>query len=135
MEYFDYGLDPNLTDTDLDIAEFLEQSQENERSRLEQDIERIEELLEDRNRIHDEAIDELKSKLDWYLDRLETLYQRPGRKAEKQEQLKQRIQEFYQEIREEKQQRWRDRQKLEKELRELQQSLEEIKSTDLRQLL
>ena len=135
MEYFDYGIDPKLTDTDLDIEEFLEQSQENERSRLEQDLERVEELLEERDKIHNETIDKLESKLDWYIDRLDKLYKRGGSTAEEQNQLKSRIIEFYQEIREEKQRRWRDRQELEKERRELLRTLKELDDGDFTDLL
>lgn len=134
MDYFDYGLDPE-SDSGIDIEEFLEQSQESERDRLEKDLERIEELLEDRDRIHEEALNELESKLDWYIDRLETLYQRPGREREKRDRLKRRIEEFYEEIREEKTQRWRDQQELEMERRELLRSIEELKDINPDNLL
>jgi trichohyalin len=134
MDYFDYGLDPE-SDTGIDIEDVLEQSQESERDRLEKDLERVEELLEDRDRIHEEAIDELESKLDWYLDRLETLYQRPGREREKRDRLKRRIEKFYEEIREEKTRRWRDRQELEMERRELLRAIEELDDTAVDELL
>ena len=51
----------------------------------------MEEQLEQRVEVHEEIVDELESKLDWYKERLESLYnQRRGRNS-KREQLKQQI--------------------------------------------
>ena len=109
----------------FDVANFLERSQESERQRLEEELERINRQLEERDRIHREVLDELESKLDWYTDRLETLYKQSREKNGKREKLKTQIEEFYREIREEKQSHWRDRQELEKRRRELIRELEE----------
>ena len=109
----------------FDVADFLERSQENERQRLEEELERINRQLEERDRIHREVLDEPESKLDWYTDRLETLYKQSREKNGKREKLKTQIEEFYREIREEKQSHWRDRQELEKKRRELIRELEE----------
>lgn len=83
-------------------------------------------MAERRDELREEAVTELESKLDWYIDRLETLYQRPGRKPGERDHLKQKIEKFYQEIRREKQQHWRDRQELEKEIREVLRELDEL---------
>lgn len=68
MDYFDYSSDLD------DVEEFLERSQKNEGRRLEEELERIDNQLEERDRIHQEVLDELESKPDWYLDRLKTVY-------------------------------------------------------------
>ena len=90
----------------------------------------IEEQLERRDEVHEEIVDELESKLDWYKDRLESLYkQSRGRNGER-EQLKQRISSFYRQLREEKQQHWRGRQELEQERRDLLRELNENEETE-----
>jgi trichohyalin len=112
--------------SDLDIAEFLEQSQQQEKQRLEKELSQIEHQLTERDRLHEELIEEIESKLDWYLERLDTLYkQNRGRNGERDD-LKKKIDEFYREIREQKQQHWQDRQKLEKERRDIIRELEEL---------
>ena len=126
MDYLDYLESPDDTlFQGFDVADFLERSQESERQRLEEELERINRQLEERDRIHREVLDELESKLDWYTDRLETLYKQSREKNGKREKLKTQIEEFYREIREEKQSHWRDRQELEKKRRELIRELEE----------
>ena len=119
---------------DFDIEEFLEESQRSEKQRLEKELERISEQLENREEIHQEALDELESKLDWYKDRLEKLYkQGRGRKGERGE-LKNQIQKFYQSIREEKQRCWKDRQRLEERRSEKLRELAELEDTPLSEL-
>lgn len=49
-------------DSGFEIDEFLEQSQEEQRQRLETELERIENQLEQRDKVHEEIIDELESK-------------------------------------------------------------------------
>ena len=132
MDYFDYSQE--LTE-DFDIESFLEESQRQEKRRLNQELERIREQLENRESIHWETLDELESKLDWYTDRLETLRKRSFGKGEEKQRLKQQIKEFYRKIREEKRQHWHDRQKLEKERRELLRELDEVDSQNLEDLL
>lgn len=127
MDYFDYSQE--LTE-DLDIESFLEESQEQQKQRLNQELERISEQLEKRESIHQETLNELESKLDWYIERFETLRKRSFGNEEEKQRLKQQIKEFYREIRQEKQQRWRDRQELEKERRQLLRDLEEINEFD-----
>jgi len=127
VDYFDYSQE--LTE-DLDIESFLEESQEQQKQRLNQELERISEQLEKRESIHQETLNELESKLDWYIERFETLRKRSFGNEEEKQRLKQQIKEFYREIRQEKQQRWRDRQELEKERRQLLRDLEEINEFD-----
>jgi trichohyalin len=134
VEYFDYsGADPEFQD--FDIEEFLERSQSREAERLEKELERIDRQLEKRDEIHRDALDELKSKRDWYIDRLKTLYRRPTDERDRQEEVKQRIEEIYRDLRGEKRARWRDRQELERERREILRELNEVEDTDIRQLL
>lgn len=137
MRYFDYKQVDNGESSfpleDFDVDEFLEETQSQEEKRLEQEIEQIFQQLEERDRIHEEALTELQSKLDWYIERLEELYFR-GLEQGKQD-LKERIKEFYREIRLEKKERWRDRQKLEKERRQLEKEISELDDIDISKLL
>lgn len=128
----DYSEDWQNFDQDLlelDIEEFLEQDQERERERLEQELERVTDLLEERRELHQEAINELESKLDWYLNRLETAYtrQRPQKKVDR---LKEKVEDFYSAIRREKHEKWRDRIELEMEVREIERSLAELEDIE-----
>jgi len=128
VDFSEYNLD-------FDVEDFLEHSREKQRERLEQELERIEEQLEERSQIHRDAINELESKRDWYIDRLETLYQRGVGKQGKREKLKTRIEELYTAIRTEKQSHWQDRQELERERREVLHSLAELADETLSDLL
>lgn len=129
MDYFDY--DSITPDQDFDVERFLEQSQQQEQERLEDELERIQNQLEKRDRLHDETIDELESKLDWYVERLETLYKRMTGKQGKRDEVKTRIKEFYRQMRKEKRSHWRDRQELEKQRREILRELDEIEGEAL----
>lgn len=122
MEYFDYGAEH--LDTGFDVEEFLEQSQRHQEQRLEQQLERIKKQLEERDRIFEENRNELESKLDWYLERLQDEYNSAG--PESVDELKGKIEEFYELLRVEKRKHWRDRQELEQERRKLLRELDEI---------
>jgi len=124
MEYFDYG-------ADLDIEEFLQESQEQQERQLEAELERIEQQLEEREEIFEKHREDLESKLDWYLDRLKQAYRTMGDV----EDLKEKVEEFYDLLREERVRHWRDKQELEKERRELLRELRELEDTDLSELL
>lgn len=101
---------------DLDVDEFLDAAEEVEW--LEQELERIEAQLEDRNEIHEKAVSELEWKVDQYTDGLETLYkQHRGKRDGKRDHLKDRIEHFYDELRKERRQHWQDKQRLEEERR------------------
>jgi len=124
VEYFDYG-------ADLDIEEFLRESQEQQECHLEAELERIEQQLEEREEIFEKHQEDLESKLDWYLDRLKQAYRTMGDV----EDLKEKVDEFYDLLREERVRHWRDKQELEKERRELLRELRELEDTDLSELL
>lgn len=131
MEYFDYGTE-NL-DTGFDVEEFLEQSQQHQEQQLEQQLERIKEQLEERDRIFEENRDEIESKLDWYLERLQDEYNSVG--SESVDDLKEKIEEFYELLRVEKRKHWRDRQELEQERRELRRELDELADSSFDDIL
>lgn len=101
----------------FDPWEFLRETQEEEQDRLEEELERIERQLDARETIREENVDELESKLAWYIDRLETLYNRPG--TDDPTELKDRITALYEEIRRERRRAWTDKQELARERREL----------------
>lgn len=111
MEYFDYSID------DVDIEQLLEASNEREAERVEAELRRIEEQLDQRGRLHEEITEDLEAKLEWYTDRLADAYRRNS--GDDVEMLKAEIRRFYEEIRTEKQQHWRDRQELEQARRRL----------------
>jgi len=123
VDYFDYSSDLD------DVEEFLERSQENEGRRLEEELERIDNQLEERDRIHQEVLDELESKPDWYLDRLKTMYRRCQGKSGERGKLKSQIRDFYIEIGREKQRNWRDRQELEQDRKEVIRELNELEDS------
>lgn len=98
---------------------------------MEAELERIERQLEAREVIFESNREELESKLEWYLDRLENAYKTTGDVEE----LKEKITEFYDLLREERVRHWRDRQELEKERRELLRELSELEEIDISKLL
>jgi uncharacterized protein YbaP (TraB family) len=129
IDYFDYpeaesAAFEGTADWDLDIEEFLEQSQKLERQRLEEELQRIDQQLERREEIQSQTVDELESEIEWYQERLIKQYKRNS--TEQIERLKQNIREFYRELREERHQSWRDRQQLEQERRDLLRELREL---------
>jgi trichohyalin len=134
MDYFDYSEDflESGEAFDLDIKSFLEESQELEQQRLEEELERIDQQLHQREEIYNEATRELESKLEWYIERLQDINKRcfSSNKEEK-EHLKKKIEAFYSELRQERKNAWRDKQELEKERRELLRDLEEIDAQDI----
>jgi DNA repair exonuclease SbcCD ATPase subunit len=130
MEYRDYWSDLDPSQLEFDVERFLRQEQGEERRRLEKDLERIEDLLEERENIHAENIGELQSKLDWYVERLEQEYRTFGLDKETLEHLKSKVEQLYSELRREKRQQWRDKIELEKERREIERAIEEIEDED-----
>ena len=137
MDYFEYSEEPSdlfgrkTGSWDWDVEEFLERSQEQERQKLEHELQRIGRQLDRRNELHEETVEELESKLDWYSDRLKQLYTQFSGKHGEREKLKDRIEEFYTELRRENRSNWRDRQELEQERREILRELTEVKMNDL----
>lgn len=120
-------------DGDWDLDRFLEESQESQRQRLETELERIQDQLDNRDKISEEVLDELSSKLDWYLERLEKEYRTRG--SSHVDELKSEVKQFYALIRDEKQQHWSDKQRLERERRELLRELNELEDFDLQDLI
>jgi len=118
---------------DWDLDQFLEESQESQRQRLETELERIQDQLDNRDKISEEVLDELSSKLDWYLERLEKEYRTRG--SSHVDELKSEVKRFYALIRDEKQQHWSDKQRLERERRELLRELNELEDFDLQDLI
>ncbi len=140
MDEYDYsesdGLIDQLPSWDIDINEVLKESQKAAKDRLGEELERIEQQLEARGEVHNEIMDELEFKVEWYTDRLESLYKTGrGRKNGKRERLKNRIEAFYGELRKEQRQHWRDRQELELERRDILRELAELDDTSLGDLL
>ena len=134
MEYRDYWEDIDLQE--FDVEEFLREEQQSEQGRLEQELQRIEDLLSEREDIHSESVEELESKLDWYVEQLENLYRGfGGGQKEKKERLKTKIEDFYSDLRREKRNQWRDKIELEMELREVEHALEEIEDESIIDLI
>ena len=134
MDYFDYPeaqpeTSEGTTDWDLDIEKFLGQSQDLERQRLKEELQRIDQQLERREEIQDKTVDELESMIEWYKERLIKQYKRNS--TNQIEALKQRIREFYRELREEHRHSWRDQQQLQQERRNLLRELRELGDDDL----
>jgi len=121
--------------SDFSVEEFLEQSQRSEEKRLEDELNRIEEQLESRDQVHEEVVDELESKLDWYRDRLEKLYKQGRGRNNRRDRLKSKISSFYDQLRNEKLEHWQDKQELEMERRQLLRELDEINDVEITDLL
>lgn len=131
MEYREYWEDLDISSQSFSVEEFLREEQQSEKERLEQELERLESLLEERREIHSKTVDELESKINWYLEKLEGASRGIGSgNVEEQERLKTKIDEFYSEIRSEKRQQWRDRIELEMEVKEVEQALKEVRDED-----
>ena len=134
VEYFE-SVEPLEPEYDWDVEELLERSQEKERVRLEAELQRVEVLLREREDIHEESVEELESKLDWYVGRLEMEYRR-SKNRERIAELKSEIRRFYSELRDLERERWLDVQELERDRRRLERELEELSGQDLmRELL
>lgn len=125
MDPFDY--DPDS----VDIEDFLEQSVEIEHQRLEAELQQIDQQLAARDELRDQTVDDLETKLDWYVERLDLLYKRSQGKHGDREQLKTRIDSLYEALRTERRAHWRDRQDLLAKRRELQRELNTLETTDL----
>jgi len=130
------GLFGNAARWDMDIDKLLEKSRTSEEERLEQELKRIKQQLEGRDDVHNEIVDELEWKIEWYMDRLESLYKTyRGRTDGKRDQLKERIEAFYAALRRERREHWQDRQELEQERREVLRELHEVTDESLSDLL
>lgn len=131
-DYSDIILDPDPAHpAEFDIESFLEESQRRAIDRLETELDRIDHQLNRRDEIHVEAVEELESKLEWYMDQLEELRRRPTTEREKRRELKARIREFYSDLRTERRSHWQDLQDLERERRTLRRELAELDEGNL----
>ena len=131
MEYREYWNDVDISSQGFDVEEFLKSEQRSEEERLEQELQRLESLLEERREIHSETVEELESRVDWYLEKLEKASRGLGAgDTREKERLKSKIDEFYSEIRGEKRQQWKDRIELEMEIQEVEKALEEVRDED-----
>jgi DNA repair ATPase RecN len=128
VKYFDYEAED--LDTGFDVEGFLERSQKRHKTRLRQQLERIENQLEERDRIFEERRSGIQSKLDQRLEELEAAYRLSGDV----EDVKQEIKELYIALDQVKKENWSDRQELEKERRELIRELDELSDSNLDRL-
>lgn len=136
MDYYSDDEDFEGTPSqEWDVEELLEDAHGRKRRRLRDELERIDQQLEEREQVHEEAVAKLGSKLEWYKDRLETLYKQHRGKHGTRDEVKQKIEELYQELRVERRNRWRDRQELEMERREILRELEKLTDDSLEDLL
>lgn len=130
------GLFDNIARWDVDIDQLLERSRLSEEERLERELEQINQQLAGRGEVHEEIVDELEWKIEWYTDRLESLYKTGrGRKDGTRDQLKNRIEDFYAALRQERREHWQDRQELEQERREVLRELHEVTDASLSDLV
>lgn len=120
---------------DVDIAGLLDKSNDQERQRLDAELQRIDQELDERDSILAQAVNELDSKLEWYVGRLEMLYTRSLGKHGDRERLKGRIESLYQALRDERRAHWRDRQQLLADRRRLERDRTELEDLDLSELL
>lgn len=135
VNYFDYSdVEHNQTNENellgWDVESILSTATQNERERMLDQVERIEHQLEERQELHEHALEELESQLDWYIDRLERLYKRTFGKREEKDELKARVRTLYDELREEKQEFWRDKEQLEREKRQILRELSELNTDE-----
>lgn len=135
-EYHEYVADVDsilnrLEPQDYDTGELIETSQQNHGQRLEEELDRIKEQLEQRDEVHDEITDDLEWKLDRYKDRLEKMHTHARGKADgERERVKDRINELSALLREERRKHWQDKQTLQRERRELLRTLDEATDQD-----
>lgn len=136
VEYFGEDvLEPMEPEFEWDVEELLRRFLRREESRVEAELAEVERLLEGRERLHWENVEEVKSKLEWYVDRLRQEYKR-SKDRERISELKSEIRSFYAELRSLERERWLDVQELERECRGLERELEELSDQDMvRELL
>jgi DNA repair exonuclease SbcCD ATPase subunit len=121
---------------DMDIHELLTRTRDATKERLERELERIKGELDERETIHHSIVEDLKGKVDWYVNQLQALYTGFSVVDEdRSDRLKQEIRSFYQKLRDEQRDHWRDRQRLERERRDLIHQLEELDDDALKYLL
>lgn len=120
----------DLFDEDVDLEGLLTESHEQERKRIEAELDQIESQLQDRKGIHEETVANLEEALRDEKDRLQRL-QRPFVPEDQVASQQHRIKDLEQQLQDVHRARWRDCEQLEQERRRLQQELAELRDTEL----
>ena len=130
-EYFEYPAETgNQSASSLSwdaIRELLDQSDDRDKQRLKEELERIDEQIEHREVLYREAVDRIRSHIDRYTSTLQTLYNRSfGGGSDAREPVKEALSDLYDDLQREKRQHWQDRQSLEQERRGILRQLDEL---------
>lgn len=112
---------------DIDATEILEQSRASQQDVLQRELERIEDQLEERDRLYREVRDDLTTRIKRYRNELQQARSRPfGGNEARREELKEKIEALSVELRQERRDHWMDRQRLEQERRDVLRQLDRI---------
>lgn len=125
--------DDTTPDSVMAIVRELEQT---ERDQLANDLARINEQLDQRDRLHTDLLDDLQWKRDRYREQLQTLYRHGRGKTDgTRDRVKSRIADLEQAIRRERREHWQDRQQLEWERRDVLRDLAALNMDRLSEVL
>jgi len=117
---------------DIDATEILEQSRGTQQDVLQRELERIEDQLDERDRLYREVRDDLTSRIKRYRNELQQARSRPfGGNEARREELKDEIEALSVELRQERRDHWMDRQRLEQERRDVLRQLDRIVEDDV----
>lgn len=147
-DYFDYSEAEPASENDTSTGErwnfnwgevqaFLQYSVEEEQRRLELELERIYEQLDDRMEVHEETVDRIESKISEYVKDLDKELNRPfAGREEQREELREKIGSLYDDLSASRTRFWNDVQRLHREKREVLRKLDEAEGEeDLSDLL
>jgi hypothetical protein len=117
---------------DINATEILEQSRASQQDVLQRELERIEDQLEERDRLYREVRDDLTTRIKRYRKELQQARSRPfGGNEARREELKEKIEALSVELRQERRDHWMDRQRLEQERRDVLRQLDRIVEDDV----
>jgi transposase len=117
---------------DINATEILEQSRATQQDVLQRELERIEDRLEERNRLYRDVRDDLTTQIKRYRNELQHARSRPfGGNEARREELKDTIEGLSVELRQERRDHWMDRQRLEQERRDVLRQLDRIVEDDV----
>jgi len=117
---------------DINATEILEQSRATQQDVLQRELERIEDQLEERNRLYRDVRDDLTTRIKRYRNELQHARSRPfGGNEARREELKDMIEGLSVELRQERRDHWMDRQRLEQERRDVLRQLDRIVEDDV----
>ena len=117
---------------DINATEILEQSRATQQDVLQRELERIEDQLEERNRLYRDVRDDLTTRIKRYRNELQHARSRPfGGNEARREELKDTIEGLSVELRQERRDHWMDRQRLEQERRDVLRQLDRIVEDDV----